>query len=67
MVEDKLWPNHSSHVIAEVSIVHLLWHLGLLVFSVLHGVVEMREDGIDGRFVCRIEGKEGDEVVVVDL
>lgn len=56
-----------SNIVPEIAVVHLLWHLGFLVFAVRHGVVDMGEDGIDGPFVGRIEREEGDEVVVVDL
>jgi hypothetical protein len=50
-----------------LTLVHVLWHFGLLVLPILHHVVNMTQYGVDRVFLCYIEGKEGNEVLILDL
>ena len=50
----------------QLTLVHVLGDLWLLVLAVLHHVVDMAEDGVDRVLILDIEGEEGDNVLVLD-
>lgn len=57
----------SSKSAKRLTLVHVFGHFGLLILAVLHHVVDMAEDGVDGVFDRHVEGEERDDVLVLYL